>query len=406
MKILFLAHLFPLPLDSGGKIKSFCTLKTLAQHHEVRLLAYVRNELESAMLSEVRRVCAETDVVSLRRSAVRSAWDAFAALALGKSFVVARDFRRDMIEAFKKVLAEFEPDVVHIDHLQMAQFVDFGDSRYKTVLDQHNVEYLIVKRMAETAESAVVRQYAQLEWPKLMRYELDVCRRSDLVITVSEQDKSTLHAMDSSLQNIYAVPIGIDVDAVPVVKRSSNTRNLLFLGAMHWPPNIDCVLWFYKEILPLIKAEIPDCIFTIAGQRAPKSVTSLASDPSVRVIGYVADQAAVAKDCSVFIVPLRSGSGVRVKILNAMAMGLPIVSTSIGAEGIEVEHGKHLLIADTPDEFAKSVVSVLQNASLADILGQNARQLVCERYSYEVVGKKLLSVYESALSAPNIRTQA
>jgi len=403
MKILFLAHLFPLPLDSGGKIKSFCTLKTLARQHEVRLIAYLRNELESEMLPEIRGICAEVDVVSLQRSALRSAWDALAALAFGNSFVISRNFRREMLDAFERALAEFKPDVVHIDHLQMAQFVGF-DRSYKTVLDQHNVECLILKRMAKTAESAVMRQYARLEWPKLMRYELDVCRRSDLIITVSEEDKAELQAMDSSLRNIHAVPIGIDVNAIPIVERSHNTRNLLFLGAMHWPPNIDCVLWFYREILPLIKAEIPDCTFTVAGQRAPKSVTNLASDSSVRVIGYVSDQVAVAKDCSVFVVPLRSGSGVRVKILNAMAMGLPIVSTSIGAEGIDVEHGKHLLIADTPEEFAKAVVSVLRDSSLADILGQNARQLVCERYSCEVVGKKLLSVYESALSTPNIRT--
>ncbi len=396
MRILFLAHLFPLPLDSGGKIKSFFTLKTLSEHYEVRLLSYVRNELESLMLPEIRRICAETDVVLLQRSAARSAWEAVFALAIGKSFVIERDFRQKMLDAFKKVLAEFEPDVVHIDHLQMAQFVDFGSS-YKTVLDQHNVEFLIIKRMAETAESIIMRQYARMEWPKLMRHELEVCRQSDLIITVSDEDKTALQKIDGSLQNIHAVPIGIDVKAIPVVKRSPGAQNMLFLGAMHWPPNIDCVLWFYKEIMPLIKAEVPNCIFTVAGQRAPKSIVSLASDPSVRVIGYVSDQVAVASECGVFIVPLRSGSGVRVKILNAMAMGLPIVSTSIGAEGIEAEHGKHLLIADTPDDFAKAVVSILQDPSLADILGQNARQLVCERYSYEVVGKRLLSVYESVM---------
>jgi glycosyltransferase involved in cell wall biosynthesis len=396
MRVLFLAHLLPFPADSGGKIRTSGNLEALVRRHDVRLVGFLRTSDEERELPRLRGMCVGVDVVPLRRTPFTQVRDLASSLILGRSFVVSRDFRREMLELVRAVVDEFRPDVVHIDHLQMAQFVDF-DAPYRTVLDHHNVESMIVKRLRETSGSIGIRLYASLEWPRLKQYELSVCRKCDAVITVSEEDKTTLQAMDPTLGNVHSVPIGVDVDSTPIIERKIGSRNILFLGTMHWPPNIDCVHYFYRDIFPLVKAELPDCTLTVAGQRPPRSIEALARDPAVRVTGYVSDAAVCAKDCGVFIVPLRSGSGVRVKILNALAMGLPVVSTSVGAEGIEAEHGAHLLIADTPKDFAHAVVSVLRDPDLADQIGRNGRALVSAKYSWKATGDELLSVYEDYL---------
>lgn len=398
MKVLFLAHLFPLPLDSGGKIKSYHTLKAIAGAHEVRVLAFTRTSDETDRVAELREVCSELEVVPLERGRVRTLVDAVGSIIGGRSFIVSRDYRREMQSAFDAALADFQPDVVHIDHLQMSQYVRFGGP-YSTVLDHHNVESTIIRRVAQTDTSLPTRLYAGLEWPKLRRYELDVCRKCDLVVTVSEDDGAALREMEPALDNVHSVPIGVDIDYFQPVDRAAGSRNILSIATMYWPPNVESMLHFHREILPLVRRDIPGCTLTIAGQRPVKAIRDLAADPSVRVTGYVDDPRQTAKDCGVFVVPLRSGSGVRVKILNALAMGLPVVSTPLGAEGLEVESGKHLLLADTPSDFARAVVDVLGDPDLAGSLGCEGRRLVCERYSWEIIGRRWLGLYEEHLAA-------
>ncbi len=405
MRILFLAHLFPIPPDSGGKIKSLCTLRALASQHTVRVLSYVRSEAERSSVDELAKMCESVEIVPFRRSRATDVKCALASLIFGRSYIVSRDFRREMADKLSKAIREFIPDVVHIDHLQMAQFVNF-DQPLSTVLDQHNVEYLIVKRISQTSPSPLVRAYARIEWPKLKKFESDACSKADVVLAVSDQDAQELKRLVSSREDnmpcgripaIETVPIGIDTASILPVRRDLDSKNILFLGTMYWPPNIDCVLYFYREILPIVRQTLPDCSFTIAGQRPPAVIRELARDPIVRVTGYVADPREVASRCGVFVVPLRSGSGVRVKILDALAMGLPVVSTTIGAEGLAVQSGEHLLIADDPKDFAEAVVRVLTDGNLAEALGRRGRELVLQEYSWEVVGRRLLDVYERHL---------
>lgn len=392
MRILFLAHLFPLPLDSGGKIKSYHTLKALAAENEVHLLSYVRAEDEPHHIQALQGICESVNVIPLSRNKLTQFFSIASSMVFEESFIISRDFTSGMQNAFYNLINQINPDVVHIDHLQMAQFPDFHNS-YKTVLDHHNVESAIIKRVADTTDSLKMKLGAKLEWPKLQRYELATCRHCDMVLTVSEEDKTTLQKLDPTACNIYSVPIGVDTEYFHHIKREPDSKSILSIGTMYWPPNIDSMLYFCSDILPLIKKDTPECTLIIAGQRPVPAIQALASDSSIRVTGYVDDVCEIARDCGVFIVPLRSGSGVRVKILNAMAMGLPIVATSIGAEGLEITNGEHLLIADKPSDFAQAVMSVLNDASFANQLGQNARQLVCEKYSWETIGKHLLSIY-------------
>lgn len=398
MRILFLAHLFPLPQDSGGKIKSYHTLRALADRHETHVVSFLRTPDEADRVPELEQLCASVRAAPLVRGRLRYLSDAALSLAARRSFIVSRDFRREMTQLVRNTVERVRPDVIHIDHLQMAQFVDFG-SDPKTVLDQHNVESIIVRRIAETSPSPGMRLYARLEWPKLRGYELRSCRKADLVTTVSDEDRIALQAMDPDLTHIHTVPIGVDTDYFQPVDRNAGSVNILSIGTMHWPPNVESMLYFYKEILPLVRKQIPNCTLTIAGQQPVAAIRALAADPAVRVTGYVSDAREVARDCGVFVVPLLSGSGVRVKILNAMAMGLPIVSTSVGAEGLDARPGTAVLIADTPEGFARAVVEVMKRRDLAERLGREGRALVCEKYSWKTIGERLLALYDERLAA-------
>lgn len=393
MKILFLAHLFPLPLDSGGKIKSFYTLKALSSKHNTYTLAYTRNNDEKLLIQKLQEISPQLRTIDLSRNLIKKVLDPLTNLISNKSFIINRDYRYEMRKAFLEVVESFKPDVVHIDHLQMAQFVDFNAS-YKVVLDNHNVESIIIKRIAETSESISTRLYASVEWPKLQRYELDICKRCNLVLTVSETDERTLVDMGVNSSYIDYVPIGVDTQSFKYIDRIKSSQNMLSLGTMSWPPNIDSMLYFTKDIMPIIRKQYLGCTLTIAGSNPSPVIQSLASEPDISVTGFVDDADELARKCGVFIVPLRSGSGVRVKILNALAMGLPIVSTTIGVEGLDVRNGEHLLIADTPADFAESVIRVLTDSDLAQKLGVNGRKFVCDNYSWETVNNRLLRIYD------------
>lgn len=393
MKILYLAHLFPLPMDSGAKLHTYYYLTALAQKHDVHVVAYVRYDEEKRSIPEVGSICSKLTVVPLCRGRFRQFSDAMASLVSRTSFIVSRDFRQEMSEAVRSEVDDFKPDLVYIDHLQMAQFVD-AKWRCKMVLDHHNVESMIIKRIAATSSNPLVRMYARVEWPKLLRYELEVCKNCDLVLTVTDEDKAILQNLAPEIRSIHSLPVGVDLDYFGTVHRDEHSNNVLSIATMFWPPNVDSMLYFYKDIFPLVLREVPDCRLTIAGQRPVPSIQALSADPRVAVTGYVDDVRTVARDCGVFIVPLLSGSGLRQKILNALAMGLPIVSTSIGAEGIEVVPGENVLIADTPQEFARAVVAVLRDPELATRLGESGRQLVRDKYSRESVCSRLLSILD------------
>ncbi|MBV9848276.1 MAG: glycosyltransferase [Armatimonadetes bacterium] len=402
-RVLFLAHLLPYPLDGGAKIKSYYTLRKLAEAYEVTLLAFVRSEDEKRHTAPLRDLCAGgIETVLIRRSRIKNVWDAARLLLLRRSFIVGRDQVGAMARAVRARLGGGRYGVVHIDHLQMAQYVLPRRTAAELILDHHNVESQIIERMADTTQSRAMRWYANKEWPKLQRYELEVCRAVDQVLTVSAEDARTLHRLAPDLKNLTPVPIGVDGDYFRPVPRSSESRTLLSIGTMDWPPNVESLLWFYGSVYPQIRAAVPDVKLNIVGADPVDKIRRLArEDKSVSVSGYVQDVRPTAADCAAFIVPLRSGSGMRVKILNAMAMALPVVSTTVGVEGIAATHRKDILVADTPDEFARECIRLLRDPERGTEIGAAARKLVEEHYSWEAIGKELLAVYDHVLQQPS-----
>jgi sugar transferase (PEP-CTERM/EpsH1 system associated) len=399
---LFLAHLLPWPLEGGGQIKSYHTLRTLARVYDVTLLAFIRRPDEARHAEPLRPLCREVRTVLLPRSRVSNAASAALSLLRKRSFIIERDAAPEMRAAVEQILSARDHATVHVDHLQMVQFVPKAASA-AVVLDHHNIEHRIPHRLAETPGlNPLVRWYASREWPKLRDYEIAACRRADLVLTVSEEDRAGLVDLAPDLASkTRAVPIGVDTDYFGVVRREAGSRTLLSNGTMYWPPNVDSMVYFCGEILPKIKERVPEVRLNIVGAKPTPAVRALAdADAAVRVTGLVPDVRDWAVDCGAFVVPLRSGSGMRVKILNAMAMGLPVVSTTVGAEGIDVTDGENIVLADGADAFADATVRVLSDAALADRLGEGGRRLMADRYSWDRVGEQLLSIYGGLVTGP------
>jgi glycosyltransferase involved in cell wall biosynthesis len=311
-----------------------------------------------------------------------------------------------MQKMVQRLAAEDQFDIVHADQLWMAQYA-VGLNGVRRMLDQHNAVYCIPRRLAQHEPNPLKRLLLELEWRKLARYEAEVCRRFEHVITVTEEDKRALSQFSIPNSQLTTIPICIDPDEIPVVERNPGAKNIIYLGTLFWPPNADGVLWFAREVFPLVRQEVPEARFYIVGKNPPKDVRglqvswfkqpttcNLKPETSIVVTGYVKDPTPYFADSAVFIVPLRAGGGMRVKILDAWARGIPIVSTSIGCEGIEVQHGENILIADTPQTFAQAVVAVIRDRELAQRLAENGRRLVEERYDWRVVYRNLDEVYE------------
>jgi glycosyltransferase involved in cell wall biosynthesis len=238
------------------------------------------------------------------------------------------------------------------------------------------------------------------DWRLLKRYEGRVCWEFDAVLAVSEEDKVALQ--EASRQNghkaedvaITVIPITVDTDEVARVERRPGADHVIHVGTMYWPPNVDGVLWFAHEIWPLIRARRAETEFDLIGARPPQEVVALAQDGNaIHVAGYVDDLNPYLAQTGVFVVPLRAGGGMRVKILNALAQGLPIVSTSLGCEGIRVTHEQDILIADTPADFAEAVLRVLNDPDLSARLSDNGRRLAETLYDYQAACRPLDALY-------------
>ena len=399
MRILFLTQVLPYPLDAGPKIRAYYVLRHLAAWHEVTLLSFVRESEKPDRIEHLRGFCREVHTVLIHRSRARDALHLLCSLVTNQPFLIMRDSVRGIRERVQQLAAGGQFDVVHADQLWMAQYA-VGLNGVKRVLDQHNAVYCIPQRLAQHEPNPLKRLLLELEWRKLARYEAEVCRQFDHVITVTEEDKQILSQFSIPNSQFTIIPICVDPSEIPVVERNPEVKNIISIGTMFWPPNVDGVLWFAREVFPLIKQQVPEARFYVVGKNPPREIRQLSKPKSqvpspIIVTGYVEDPTPYFADSAVFIVPLRAGGGMRVKILDAWARGIPIVSTTIGCEGIQVRHGENILVADTPEDFTQATVSLMRDRAKADELARRGRCLVEERYDWRVAYRPLARLYEA-----------
>jgi polysaccharide biosynthesis protein PslH len=396
MKILLLTQVVPYPPDSGPKIKTYHVLRWLAQHHAVTLVSFVRSAAELAAANELRRFCHAVHTVPLQRSRLRDAVSLARCVADPRPFVIARDESRPMRLLLRELIAGQRFDLVHADQINVAQFA-LALNGLPVVLDLHNAVWTIVDRLAQSARG-LKRWLLLRERDRLRRYEGWACRQAAAVLAVSEADRIALQAVAGTIP-IDSVPIAIDVAAQPPLVRSANANAALSVATMFWPPNVDGVCWFGREVYPHIQRQQPDAPFYIVGAKPARAVRELAArQQGVIVTGYVPDLTPYQRQTAAFVVPLRSGSGMRVKILEAFARGLPVVSTTIGYEGIDALPDEHLLVADEPLAFADAVLALLRDRRLGQRLAASARELVEQRYDWRAVCPALEATYARAIA--------
>jgi glycosyltransferase involved in cell wall biosynthesis len=394
MRIILLTQIVPNPPDSGPKIKTHNVLRYLAEDHEIHLVSFVRSEAEVAQARALAAYCrAGITTVPIRRSHWRDAGFLLRSLGSCRPFLIERDDSDAMRRALKALISSSKFDAVHADQLSMAQFAMDLPVRVR-VLDEHNAVWTIVRRAAGH-EPWYRRLPAELEWRKLKAYEGMVCRQFDSVTLVSEDDRRDLeHASNGPFESTV-VPIAIDTLELAFEQRSAAAKDVLSVATMFYPPNVEGILWFADQVLPLIHHEVASTRFLIVGSRPPRPVTDLARDArrGCAVTGYVADLSPLLRSSAVLVVPVRSGSGMRVKILEAFARGVPVVSTRVGIEGIDAEDGVHLLVADEPADFAAAVVRLLRDPELGTRLAVAGRRLVEQRYDWRTALAPLDEVY-------------
>ena len=397
MKILLLTQVLPYPPDSGPKVKTWNVIKYLTQNHDLTLVSFVRGD-KSAEIDTLKKYCCDVFTVEMRRGLFQDAVAMMRSFVTGKPWMILRDGRSEMKQLLSRIASENQYDIVHIDQLNMAQYVGcFPDAG--TVLDAHNALWLLYKRLSETMKPGIRKWLLSRDWQLLKAYEGDVCRSVDGTLSVSIQDKLTLEEAIGSPWDIIVVPITVDLSEFSPVNRKPDADHITHIGTMYWPPNIDAVQWFIKNIFPLVQKKIPGVIFDVVGSRPPPSLVEMGQGlTGIHVAGYVDDPTSYLEGAGVMVVPLRSGGGMRVKILNGLAQGIPIVTTTIGCEGIDVEDGVHLLVADTPEQFAEKTIQVLTNPELTTTLSLNGRELIKRKYDYLTACEPIDELYQQVVS--------
>lgn len=385
---MFLTQICPYPPTNGGAIKTYNILKYLGSRHEVSLLTFLRSEAEISLLQHLKPFCHEIDFCLIKRSALINLQAAVKSLLSEQPFMILRDLHPEMCFKVNEAVKR-QPDLLYVDHLQMFQYVPHPRV-CPLVLDNHNVEWRIVERFACTDVSLPVRAFASVEWRRLRAYEINACLEADLVFTVTDKDRNVLISNGVHEHKIVSLPIGVHAADIAPVQLGISDKKVTTFGTMSWPPNVDSVLYFARLIHPLVIRRMPDSKFLIIGKNPPKSIKSLSkNDGRIEVHGYAEDLRSAVQGTAAFVVPLRIGSGMRVKILDAMAMGLPVVTTSVGCEGIDLEPGKHALVADDPHEFADAVVYLLDCYKARVCLATAGRSLVEQCYSWRPILERL-----------------
>lgn len=394
LRILIITPSIPYPLTWGFGIRVYQLVRHLAERHAVTLLSYAYPE-EQQYLAPLRRLCAAVHTVPYPPAAwEKKRWAQLASLVSPRSYQRRSLHSPQMQAAIDRLLAAEPFDVIQIESSQMGGFT--FRSPALVAVDEHNIEYELLFRTYRGERSPARRLYNGLEYAKFRREERRCWRQADACVVTSAREAAIVqgHARQTPTA---VVANGVDVEQFRPDETPVEAHRIVFTGLIRYRPNSDAALYCTREILPWIHQERPEVTLGIIGADPPAEVRRLAG-PRVFVSGSVPDVRPYVRQAAVLVVPLRMGSGTRLKVLEGLAMGKAVVSTSLGCEGIDVRHGEHLLIADEPRAFAAAVLRLLADRELAATLGARGRALVERHYAWSRVAAQLDDLYAGLLA--------
>lgn len=387
MNLLFLTPRLPYPPDRGDRLRAFHFLRQLAGEHEITLVSFVANEAERAYLPALQPYCQAIYLV--QQSPLQSAtavlrhlhrpeplqlryYQSSTMRQLIDRLVTTQSFAAAYVHLFRMA-----PYVAH--HPQLYRIVDLTDVISREIT--HSLPY----------RPFLWRTIYRIEQPRIWRYEQQVVQQFEESWLISEVDKGMLTAVCPQA-NIHVIPNGVDTDQLKPLSRLRQPNSLLFVGHLGVFHNVDAVRFLVEEVLPLVQQHVPDCTLNIVGAGSTEEVEPFGDHFGVRITGFAADLNGVLNETAVFVAPLRFSAGIQNKVLEAMAAGLPVVTTSNVNAGLKAAVGKEIFVADNPIELASHIVALLQDQPLREQVGQAARQFVQQTYSWHHVSGRLAHI--------------
>lgn len=390
MKLLHIMPYSPIPPTFGGALRVYNLVHQMTKHHEVTIITFGDSTTEFKIRSHFNSNLKDIHVLNGSHSRTLKRFYQLFSLFTDNSFSFLRTYHQEVQNKIDEIVAGNNFDIVQTEFPHMASY-DIKSDAIK-IMDAHNVEYSIFKYQWQHAASPIRKVFYKKEFQKIYREEISACRRQDALLVTSNNDKTTL---DKDVPGIpkYIIPNGVDTEYFIPSTEKLEPHSLVFTGAMSYIPNCDGILYFLDNIFPLITNSIPSTKLYIVGNKPPKKLLRRASK-NIIITGYTDDIRPYVWKSSVYIVPLRMGSGTRLKVLEALSMKKPIVTTSIGCEGIDVRNDETAIIADKPKDFAEAVIKLLKEPSRSKRLTDNGFELVKKQYDWNVIGEKLNGVYK------------
>lgn len=387
------------PITSGGRLRSYHIIDELSRSHDVTVLTTTRDDEKDILLSSALPSC--KDVLSFVFSPPKKNEKAFiTSLAASWLTHLPVDLYKYQCPQLRREartqLDSGNYDICIADFLTSIPNVPMH-SGIPVIHFSHNVEFNIWRRLCDTETNWLKKMLLAIEWRKMRRYESQACNTTAATIAVSDEDAQMLQQI-SPQARISSVSTGVDIDFFkPDPAAQINPVELVFSGSMDWHPNEDAMLFFMDKVLPRVRQEIPQLTLTIVGRNPSSRLQTTAKNANVEVTGTVSDIRPWLNRAAVYIVPLRIGGGTRLKIYEALAMGKAVVTTTIGAEGLNLQDGVHLLHADNAETLARQVVRLLHDPALASNLGTAGRQLVEANYAWSQVARQFETLCRQVL---------
>jgi glycosyltransferase involved in cell wall biosynthesis len=394
MKVLILSTWFPYPLSQGSKIRAYYIIKALAKEHSITLLSFKDNNIEPSWLEHMRQICQRVEVIQ-QDPFKSNRQNAYLRWLSSKPSSVVASYSPDMASKARSISLEWDPDCVIALTFVTGLYALEAKSRLK-IIDVDNFMARMIYESYQKEKSPFVRYRRMLAYRKFLRYERWLYAKFNYSIVVTERDRQGLiDLVHLKEKQVGVVPNGVDTQYNTLLQNTREPDTLIFNGSLTYQNNYDAMDFFLKDIFPLIVKQIPEVQIKITGSTLGVPIESFSSMSRVIFTGYLEDIRPIISESCVCVVPLRMGGGTRLKILEAMALGTPVISTSKGAEGLNIEAGTHLLIADTPQEFAALTIKLLHDRELRRTLAKNAASLVKEKYDWTKIGQTLCKTIDN-----------